>query len=116
MVIVMILVMGLDMVMVMMIVMVMEHWWLLEQLLSLDQVSPLSGLSPPCLLRHPDSVLLPTLPTTLSFSTGESPLCGLFSHGQNATKLDQGGFRLGTSPSIHIYLEVVVFVPFMESI
>ena len=37
-------------------------------------------------------------------------------HGQNATKLDQGGFRLGTSPSIHIYLEVVLFVPFMESI
>ena len=114
---VMVLVMGFVMVMVMMIVMVMEHWWLLEQLLSLDQVSPLSGLSPPCLLRHPDSVLLPTLHTnSLSFSTGESPLCGLFSHGQNATKLDQGGFRLGTSPSIHIYLEVVLFVPFMESI
>ena len=88
--IVMIMVMGFDMVMVMMIVMVMEHWWLLEQLLSLDQVSPLSGLSPPCLLRHPDSVLLPTLPTSsLSFSTGESPLCGLFSHGQNTVKMLQ---------------------------
>ena len=89
---VMVLVMGFVMVMVMMIVMVMEHWWLLEQLLSLDQVSPLSGLSPPCLLRHPDSVLLPTLPTSQLLHWRVSTLWLVFTrskHGQNATKLDQ---------------------------
>ena len=81
------------------------------QLLSEDQVSPLSGVSLQVSLQPPGlGFTANPLPISLSSYPFHPPLCGLFSHGQNATKLDQGSRQVFSSMDISLNLSNMCIV------